>query len=446
MEISKGTVHVHRNAWQAHVRVDGKQLTKVLRTYVDKDGNEKPVPCDGSKSTGLDRAKTAKDQWRAELIAEHEKAVADAEREKAENAEHEEAERTGRTKTVEQTIEDYLERKTAKDKDGKSEIQASTATTYNYVKVHINRYLGKVRICDLTPRMVAGWLTKMKRDEVGASTMQKAHALLYAVCEQATNLEIIDRNPCRATKAEHPVVKPISLDRDGVAALNTLLDEWSGNPSEPFPTSVRLALHSGMREGEISALRWKDVDLDGKRPTIRVRRSIGRSGGTFYEKDTKNHGVRSIPITPTLNRVLKARRALMVDQCEGEGKPFSDDLFVTGDVDGNFLNPTMLGKRWSSYADEHKISGLDREGNRHPLVFHGLRHSFATIALQDGMDPHDLQEVLGHSSITITMGTYVTPMDETKRRSMNKASKTLGARAPKKQSAEVLSLRTGTDQ
>lgn len=445
-EVSGGSIEKFNGKWRGRLRwrevaEDGTRgpWHTVSQVWNIKSYKDEPnTPKNERDTRGSVKATAALKKWRDELAAElvrkdHEVKAA------AEDA------ATGRTDTVSAALERYLKAKTAKDKDGRSEIQDSTASTYKYTKAHITDYIGDVRLCDLNAAKVAKWVADMKKDGLGVSTREKCHSLLYAMCDQLANTDVIPKNPCKATKGDHPEINPVAMTAADVAALNTLLDSWGSGPLSPFPVTVKIALNTGMREAEISALRWRDVTLEGDNPRIHVCRAFGRDSGRLYIKDTKNHQDRMIPVTPELLKILKARRALMVDQCEELGTDLSPEAFVTGDARGKYYNPSMLGKRWALFADEHGIVGYDRKGEAHKLTFHGLRHTYATVALGSGMEYHVLQSILGHSSITITMNTYVTTMDAPKRAAMEKAADTLNKRAPKKHRADVLPLMTGTD-
>ena len=445
-EVSGGSIEKYKGKWRGRLRwrevaEDGTtepwhtiSKTWNIRSYEDEPG----TPRDERDTRGSKKAAGELARWRAEVAA-------DLDRREGEAVSLAEDEDAGRNVTVAEALERYLRAKSARDKDGRAEIQDSTASTYRYSKAHITDYLGDVRLCDLNAARVAWWVSRMKRDKLGVSTREKAHSLLYAMCEQLANTDVIAKNPCKATRGDHPEVNPVAMVAGDVARLNTLLDSWGQGPLSPFPVSVKIALNTGMREAEISALRWRDVTLEGDNPLLHVCRAFGRAGGKLYVKDCKNHQDRMIPVTPELLGLLRERRALVVDQCEELGVPLDPDSYVTGDAGGKFYNPAMLGKRWASYADEHGIVGYDRKGEAHPLTFHGLRHTYATLALGAGMEHHVLQSILGHSSITITMNTYVTTMDGPKRAAMEKAAKTLNMRAPKKGLAEVMPLANGTD-
>jgi integrase len=445
-EVSSGSIEKYKGKWRGRLRwrevsEDGTpgpwhtiSKTWDIKSYKDEPNTSK----DERDTRGSKKAAGELAKWRDEVAA-------DLDRKEREGRSLAEAESTGRNDTVSKALERYLKSKSTKDKDGRAEIQDSTASTYRYTKAHITDYLGNVRLCDLNAARVARWVSDMKRDKLGISTREKAHSLLYAMCEQLTNTDVMDKNPCKATRGDHPEINPVAMAAGDVARLNTLLDSWGPGPLSPFPVSVKMALNTGMREAEISALRWRDVTLEGDNPHIHVCRAFGRAGGKLYVKDCKNHQDRVIPVTPELLKILKARRALMVDQCEELETALDPNTYVTGDAGGKFYHPGMLGKRWASYADEHGVVGYDRKGETHALTFHGLRHTYATLALGAGMEYHVLQSILGHSSITITMNTYVTTMDAPKRAAMEKAAKTLNKRAPKREKAEVIPLMNGTN-
>ena len=159
--------------------------------------------------------------------------------------------------------------------------------------------------------------------------------------------------------------------------------------------AIYLGLHTGLRIGEICALRWEDIDLIENK--IYVNSTIIRdSNGTCIIGAPKSDSsTRVVPITQSLAKVLR------------DWKTKSHSIYVfPAPQKGNFLNPRTLQYRFKSIL---KKCGLP------DIPFHALRHTFATRWIECSMDMKSLSEVLGHSNVSITLNTYVHSSDDLKR-------------------------------
>ena len=134
---------------------------------------------------------------------------------------------------------------------------------------------------------------------------------------------------------------------------------------------VLLALHTGMRRGEVFGLKWADVDIFHGQ--IKVQRS--------YTGPTKNGKSRVVPISLTLEKVLLDKIPMKADN--------SDKLVVSSKFDPN-----------------PALRAACRRAGIEPINFHALRHTFATLALESGKSPRKVQQVLGHSALSTTLNVY----------------------------------------
>ncbi|WP_462409354.1 tyrosine-type recombinase/integrase [Neobacillus sp. Marseille-QA0830] len=156
------------------------------------------------------------------------------------------------------------------------------------------------------------------------------------------------------------------------------------------------AIYTGMRRGEVLAIRWQDVDFENK--VIYVRQSlqpIKRIGLTF--KEPKSGRSRSISITSS---VIKELKKVYKQQFENKlllGQDYHDYDLVFAQKNGNPIQPSELAKEYRKIISRTHL----------PYIrFHDLRHTHATLMLQQGVHPKVVSERLGHSTIGITMDTY----------------------------------------
>jgi integrase len=187
--------------------------------------------------------------------------------------------------------------------------------------------------------------------------------------------------------------------------------EWSSDRSQ-LHAAWHVLAHTGMRRGELLALRWRDVDLDVG--TISVRRSIGvvrakGQPGYLREGPTKTCKPRIVdmnPATAAVLRVWKRERGALALHL---ARP---DAVVFGDHEGRFRHPERFSHLFRQ-TQQHCARAL---GEHAPPVIrvHDLRHTHATILLRDRENVKVVSERLGHASVTVTLTTYshVMPGDQ----------------------------------
>jgi integrase len=158
-----------------------------------------------------------------------------------------------------------------------------------------------------------------------------------------------------------------------------------------------LAVHTGMRQGELLALKWSDIDLDAA--TASVRGTLTKSGTALLTGDTKTgKSRRTISLTDESVTALREHLERQMSEMERLGDLYADQglVFTTGV--GTLINPTHLRKR--SLAPLLERAGLPK------IRFHDLRHTCATILFKQGQHPKLVQELLGHANVAITLDTY----------------------------------------
>jgi integrase len=167
--------------------------------------------------------------------------------------------------------------------------------------------------------------------------------------------------------------------------------------NHPLYPVVTVALATGMRRGELLALRWEDVDLDAA--MAKVERSLEESDrGLRFKAPKTKHGRRAIPLPRTSVEVLRAHkvRQLELRVALGKGKlEPSALLFCT--IEGEPLSPDNLSRDWWRLTI---TGGLPR------VSFHSLRHSHASALIASGLDVLTISRRLGHGSPVITLGVY----------------------------------------
>jgi integrase len=158
---------------------------------------------------------------------------------------------------------------------------------------------------------------------------------------------------------------------------------------------------TGMRRAEALGVRWGDVDLDAGRISIRQTLAYVGTRATFSEPKTESSR-RLVTLAPVTVETLRAHRARQAQERLAIGPGYAPLDLVFAHVDGTPLNPATVSRAFDGLV---KAAGLPK------ITLHGLRHTFATLALLDGIPSKIVAEVLGHSSTTVTEDLYqhVTP-------------------------------------
>ncbi len=240
-------------------------------------------------------------------------------------------------------------------------------------RLHINPSLGNTKLSKLGPMQLQD-LYRRKLKVLSPRSVQIIHATLNKALKQAVAWSLIARNPAESShppKASGKEVSPLTEEQ-----TRTFLRAAKGNKLEALYV---LAITTGMRQGELLGLQWTDLDLDSG--ALRVRRTV--YNGRVHPPKTKK-GKRSITLT---NEAVAAL---------GSHEKIGEWVFSTRT--GNAISCQNLNYR--SFKPLLKQAGLPN------IRFHDLRHTAATLLLTKGVHPKIVQEMLGHSSISITLDTY----------------------------------------
>jgi integrase len=291
------------------------------------------------------------------------------------------------------TVGDYLDRWLSDSVRGT--VRESTYSRDKYlVTNHIKPALGRLKLTNLNALHLQGFYRDRLDSGLSGSTVQKMHHVLHKALGQAVRWDLIPRNPADAVKAPSPSSKEMHpLDAEQAKAL---LEAARGDRLEALYV---LALHTGMRIGELLALKWADTDLDAA--TVRVRRTLtrGEDGrGFVVGAATKSGKGRRVRLTPRAVEDLKRHRAHQAEEKLKAGRLYRDKDLVFAGGGGNPINPSNLRNR--SFKPLLERAGLPR------ITFHDLRHTCASLLFQRNVHPKHVQELLGHASVAITLDTY----------------------------------------
>lgn len=323
--------------------------------------------------------------------------------------------RPGRAPTVGQWLATYLETVAPRRCDP-STIHGYASKMRNYVIPEI----GRVRLDRLTPEHLDAVYLSMTRAGRADATILQVHRILSRALEVAFRRGMTPRNVAKlidSPTAKRAEIKPLTEDE-----ARAVLDAAAGRRNAAR-WSVGLAL--GLRQGEALGLRWEYVDLDagtmrvwwqlhrrshehgcggtcGRRRggncpqrVLRLRSGEQQLKGGLILKAPKGTGKRTIPIPPELVESLRAHREVQNLERMMAGAAYARHDLVFAEPDGSPIDPARDWREW------HEL--LAAAGVRRARVHDG-RHTAATLLLAQGVDVRVVQEILGHSSVTVTEG------------------------------------------
>jgi integrase len=234
-----------------------------------------------------------------------------------------------------------------------------------------------------------------RRAGLDPRTVNYVHTILHRAFKDAVRWGRLARNPADAADPPRAGQRADGVHAWDAVTLRRFLDASRAAEDRLHALWVVLAT-TGMRRGEAVGLRWSDVDLDGRR--LRVVQTITQTGNVVRVGEPKtSRGRRSIALDAATVSVLREHRRRMLEERLLVGADFSDHGLVFHQPDGTCLRPDAASGAFRTRVGRY---GLPR------LSLHGLRHTWATLALERGIHPRVVQERLGHSTIAITLGIY----------------------------------------
>jgi integrase len=248
---------------------------------------------------------------------------------------------------------------------------------------HIRPSLGAVDLAKLTPLYVQQMLDSLASRGVRDRTREYAFGTLRTALNAAIERDLLAVNPCK--KSLKPKCKP----KEGTALPQEQADRLiEASATGEWEAMIRLAIFSGMRQGELFALTWDDVDFT--RSTVHVRHSLQEVDGVLTVKEPKSvSGRRSIMIDSTTLGALQDHRKRAI----ANGKAFSPLVF--SDSHGGHLRKSNFNRK--AWQPIKEAAGLES------IRFHDLRHTHSTWLIEDGVPLRDVQGRVGHSTPHMTM-------------------------------------------
>lgn len=430
-----------------------------MATIVWRDGDgkrqTKSHTCPAKSIRTEKAAKAEANRWFNELRAEQER---DAAQEKAQAERDAEQARIDSMPTVGEYVAEYVEQQAAADV-----LEPSTCEDYRKSARRIAKTIGGEKVCGLGVAEVQRWQHDME-GRYSHGVVKKTRNLLGQAMGQAVLEGLVDSNPVVAAKrtrteklADKAARKENYLDLGG---RSVLLGELDSMADAPVTIAARLAMLAGLREGEVCALMWRDVDLNAGFLTVRHAISEDGSGRPYLKRQKNDATFRDVPIMADLAVALRRWRAT----CARAAMQVGADLgmtYVIGDptrpvtpgqlaemgpeAAAGAMRPAYLSREWRNLARLSKARGELGQ----PVTFHNLRHTFGTFMANEGRaSAEQLAKMMGHANTATTKKYYVARDREVERRESKKAiEQAERAGAVREPRGEVLGMggATGTD-
>jgi integrase len=261
------------------------------------------------------------------------------------------------------------------------------------VRVHLSPALGRIRLKALTPDHVRGLYREKLDSGLAPRSVLHIHRTLSKALKQATDDGLIPRNASASVKppqARREEMQPLSRDQ-----VRTFLDTVKGDRMEALYV---LAVTSGLRQGELLALKWEDVDLEGTNPMLEVRRSLSETRGRRSFVTPKSGRGRHLRLSKRAVSALRVHRKRQLEERVRKAGLWEDHGLIFPSEVGTPMSGRNL---YRAFKIRVKRASLPQT-----LRFHDLRHTCATLLLRQGINPKFVQELLGHADISLTLNTY----------------------------------------
>jgi integrase len=282
------------------------------------------------------------------------------------------------------TVAEYLARWL--ESTARPRIQPKTHLRYEQlIRLRICPHIGGVKLGKLMPLHIEQLFSTLEREGVSARGRQMVGTMLHTAMRDAARLRLIAFNPARDIAKPRPAKKKMQVYDAGQTAAFLAAAE-----KDRLYAMYVLAVDSGMRQGELFALQWPDIDFDTG--SVQVQRSLEEINGHLRVKETKSaSGRRRIDLSAFTLAALHEHRKRMLAEGNAGGPVFCDHQ-------GGYLRKGNVLRR--SFWPALDRAGLPR------IRFHDLRHTCATLLLLSDVNVKVVSERLGHADIQLTLTTY----------------------------------------
>lgn len=273
----------------------------------------------------------------------------------------------------------------------KNSIGIQTAKVYeNYLKGRIIPTLGSYSLSKLSTIYIQSFINSLNEEGLSSATIKKVFEIIRNSLEHAVDFELVHKNTASKVKLPKSNKKEMTVWNE--QEVNTFLKVGK---EDPCYIVFYLALTTGMRQGEILGLRWKDVDLE--KGLINIKQTLSHDGKTFISGAKTKSSLRTINLSELTVKALKARKLIISKEKLSLGHIYEDFDLVACTHHGTPFNPANVRRTFKKLIKLSSVSDIR---------FHDLRHTHATLLLSKGINVKVISERLGHSNIKVTLDTY----------------------------------------
>jgi integrase len=307
-----------------------------------------------------------------------------------------------------------------KEKYASKQLAPSTFETYiTLLENQILPTFGHKRMDQINTMQILNFLEMLSKDgmrsdgktgQLSSATIQFYHRILKNIFSRAVDWKVIKENPVASIKKPKVESKKAKVYTE--EQVSTLMNHIV-NEDPKWQMIITIAITTGMRRGEILALEWDNVDLE--RGKIHIQQSLTYTKGKGYifkEPKTKN-SIRTISLAPSVTEQLRQyklnknkEKLRLGDKWNGKERFL---LFTTWD--GEPMYPSSISSWWKKRLKKYGLP---------PITFHELRHTSATLLINEGVHMKTISARLGHSKIGITMDLYGHALDSADEAAANK--------------------------
>lgn len=276
----------------------------------------------------------------------------------------------------------------------------------------INKYIGDYTFEQLTaPFIQIELINKLKDDSYSYSTIHKAYVLLNECLQYAVDTDKLEKNPCRLVKQppkkmfEKKEIRWLSEDEIKLFKEQAMAKYKTGRDRYIYGLPISLIIYTGLRCGELAALKWSDIDFENKK--IYVRKNIV----TVYDYESADKKTRKVNLQ-TSTKTSEGRKIPLIKSAEdilnsikSKYQEINPDGFIINNSDKMISVDTIS----DAYTNIAKAAGIDN-----PLGVHTLRHTFASLLIKKGVDIKIVSDILGHKDVSFTYNIYVHILEEQK--------------------------------
>ncbi len=283
----------------------------------------------------------------------------------------------------------------------------NTQKRYKRLLTQVKERIGYLPLVDVKTPIVDRLYADIKRDtNLANGTIVKIHRVFRQAMEQAVGWELLIKNPVHYAKPPKDDVREI--------------EAWSMEEADLFFKTLPecqvwlpayVVYHTGLRQGEVAALRWQDVDLD--EGILKVNHNMIEKKGGILELDTPKTDS-SLSVVVMTDSLIMTLKKLQLEHKKHKLQTGIEMEYVCGWLDGRPLRPNYISKAFKKAVE--KVNKLLKKEDQITLItFHGLRHTHASILYDVGASSHEISKRLRHSRVSTTDNIYI-HMSEKKRK------------------------------